>query len=191
MLRTRTVFTGIAAAAMAISVAQSAGAADYPKKPINFIVPFGVGGSYDSIARKVFSALGLAFKKPDLMQDLNSLLGGGRVALDSLREALFAQPVTKEKLAEYFKRMQPESHRAIWDMTMFDLPRPHLMELPPLLVLGREHDHLIPASLVELTAHTYGVKAEIFPDLGHGLMLESGWGDVARRILDWLGEQGI
>ena len=42
------------------------------------------------------AALGLAFQKPGLMNDLNSLLGGGRVALDTLREAMFAQPVSAE-----------------------------------------------------------------------------------------------
>jgi len=87
--------------------------------------------------------------------------------------------------------MQPESHRAIWDMTLFNLPLKSRMNIPPLLVLGAEHDSLIPASQVEMTARHYGVEAEIFEDMGHGLMLEQGWEQVAARILGWLGGQGL
>lgn len=137
------------------------------------------------------AALGLAFQKPGLMNDLNRLLGGGRVALDTLRSAMFAQPVTKEDLARWYKRMQPESHRAIWDMTLFNLPLKSRMKLPPLLVLGAEHDTLIPASQVEMTARHYGVAAEIFPGMGHGLMLELGWRQVAERIHGWLEAEGV
>jgi len=132
------------------------------------------------------AALGLAFQKPGLLSDLNRLLGGGRAALDTLRTAMFAQPVATEDLARWYKRMQPESHRAIWDMTLFNLPLKSRMRLPPLLVLGAEHDSLIPASQVEMTARHYGVAAEIFEGMGHGLMLEQGWCGVAERILTWL-----
>jgi non-heme chloroperoxidase len=137
------------------------------------------------------AALGLAFQKPGLMNDLNRLLGGGQVALDTLRTAMFAQPVTKEDLARWYKRMQPESHRAIWDMTLFNLPLKSRMNLPPLLVLGAEHDTLIPPSQVEMTARHYGVEAEIFEGMGHGLMLELGWRQVAERILGWLDTEGL
>jgi len=137
------------------------------------------------------AALGLAFQKPGLMNDLNRLLGGGQVALDTLRSAMFAQPVAMEDLARWYRRMQPESHRAIWDMTLFNLPLKSRMTLPPLLVLGAEHDTLIPASQVEMTARHYGVEAEIFDGMGHGLMLERDWERVAGRILAWLdGQEG-
>jgi non-heme chloroperoxidase len=132
------------------------------------------------------SALGLAFNKPGLMGELNRLMGGGRVALDALREALFAQPVAVDLMKKYYHLSQPESHRAIWDMTLFNLPHTGSLNRVPMLVAGGEFDHLIPASLVEMTARTYGIEAEIFPDMGHGLMLERDWETVARRIADWL-----
>lgn len=137
------------------------------------------------------AAVGLAFRKPGLLGELNRLLGGAQVALDSLQEAMFAQPVAPERLFAYYRRMQPESHRAIWDMTLFNLPHRSRMRLPPLLVLGAEHDHLIPPSQVEMTARSYGVAAEIFPGMGHGLMLERDWAAVAARILDWLRGQAL
>ena len=134
------------------------------------------------------SAFGLMFSKPSLMKDLNSMMGGGQVSLDTLRDALFNQPVAIDDLKRYSRLSQAESYRAIWDMTLFNLPQPSRISKTPLLVMGAESDHLIPASLVEMTARTYGVDAEIFPGMGHGLMLEREWRKPAQRILDWLGE---
>lgn len=137
------------------------------------------------------SALGLAFRKPSLMTDLNRLLGGGQVAIDSLQDALFSQPMTPDLLLKYYKWMQPESFRAIWDMTLFNLPRPQHMNRPPMLILGAEHDQLIPTTLVDMTGYTYGLKPEFFPNMGHGMMLERQWETVAARIRDWLAEQNL
>lgn len=135
------------------------------------------------------SAMGLMFSRPGLLQDLNALMGGGQPRLESLREALFHQPVEEARLREYYRRCQAESHRAVWDMTLFNLPHVGAMHRPPMLILGAAHDKLIPPSLVEMTARAYGRTAEIFPDLGHGMMLEQDWQVVAERIAGWLGEQ--
>jgi pimeloyl-ACP methyl ester carboxylesterase len=134
------------------------------------------------------ATFGMMFSNPGLMSELNRLMGGGPVALDSLREALFAQPISVDDLSRFYRWSQPESHRAIWDMTLFNLPHPSRLSDTPLLVLGAEHDHLIAPSLVEMTADRYGVRAEIFPGVGHGLMLERDWRQVAQRILKWLEE---
>ncbi len=131
------------------------------------------------------AAMGMMFSRPGLLQDLNSLMSGGRVALESLREALFAQPISVDDLMRFYRWSQPESHRAIWDMSLFDLPRPSRVRDLPLLVLGAEHDHLMPVSTAHMTAGRYGVEAEIFPGMGHGLMLEHDWRKVAERLLRW------
>lgn len=132
------------------------------------------------------SAIGLMFQRPSLFEDLNSLMAGGHPRLESLREALFHQPVEDERMREYYRRCQPESHRAVWDMTLFNLPRIAAMHRPPMLILGAGHDQLIPPALVEMTGRSYGLPAEIFPDLGHGMMLERDWLPVARHIAAWL-----
>jgi non-heme chloroperoxidase len=137
------------------------------------------------------SAFGLMFSRPGLMKDLNRLMGGGKVSFDTLREALFAQPVAVDDLKRYYRLAQTESYRAIWDMTLFNLPQPSHLAKTPLLVLGAECDHMIPASLVEMTARTYNVEAEIFPAMGHGIMLEREWKKPAQRILEWLEQEGL
>ncbi len=169
------------------------------------------------------AAFGMMFSHPGLMSDLNRLMGGGEVALDTLREALFAQPVDVDDLTRFYRWSQPESHRAIWDMSLFNLPHPSkiianigLAAGPPhgeasqqaaaatphrlpeeggrgggLLIQGAEFDHLMPASLVEMTARSYGVPATIFAGMGHGLMLERDWKKPAQHMLDWLNEKGM
>ena len=137
------------------------------------------------------AATAMMLTRPSLTWDLNRVLGGGIPQLETLREALFYQPVSHATLMECFVRMQPESMRAIWDMTLFNLPNPARMHRPPMLVLGAAHDTLIPVAQVELTARTYGVDAEIFPEFGHGLMLEEYWQAPAERIAEWLDEQGF
>ena len=47
----------------------------------------------------------------------------------------------------------------------------------------------MPASTAQMTAFTYGVDAEIFPGMGHGLMLERDWRIVAERIKAWITER--
>ena len=137
------------------------------------------------------SAFGLMFNRPGLMKDLNRLMGGGQVSLETLREALFSQPVAVDDLNRFYRLAQAESFRAIWDMTLFNLPHPSRVGKSPLLVMGAEFDHLVPASLVEMTARTYDVVAEIFPGMGHGLMLERDWKKPAHRILEWLTTEGL
>ncbi|MDD5175136.1 MAG: alpha/beta fold hydrolase [Sterolibacterium sp.] len=137
------------------------------------------------------AAFGLMFQKPGLMKELNNLMSGGGTSLETLREALFAQPVSLDDLRRFYRNSQAESHRAIWDMTLFSLPSPSRVCRAPLLILGAELDHLIPVSLVEMTARTYSTSAEIFPGMGHGLMLEHDWRKPAQRIIDWLGEQQL
>lgn len=132
------------------------------------------------------SAVGMVMNKPALLQDLNSVMGGGQPHPETLKEALFHQEIADEDFARFFRHFHPESHRAIWDMTLFNLPHVSLMADVPMLVLGAEHDQIIPPSLVNMTGTTYGVEVEIFPDMGHLMMLEPGWALVAQRIHDWI-----
>ncbi|MFN6962096.1 MAG: alpha/beta hydrolase [Rhodocyclaceae bacterium] len=138
------------------------------------------------------SAFGMFLERPGLLTDLNRLMTGRHVALDTLKTALFAQPVSLDDLARYYRLAQPESHRAIWDMMLFDLPHTKrvLDHLPggadSLLVVGCDHDVISPPSLVKLTAKSYGTEAVLYPGMGHGLMLEADWRRPAQELIDWL-----
>ena len=132
------------------------------------------------------ASIALAFSNPGLFADLNSMLHRGRASLATLQHALFASPIALDELQTYYRLMQPESQRAMWDMTFFDLPRLTRERCPPMLVLGAESDILVPPSQAEQAARAYGTQAEIFPGMGHVMMLEARWQKVADRIIDWL-----
>jgi non-heme chloroperoxidase len=132
------------------------------------------------------SSIALAFSNPRLFADVNSMMNHSRVSLDALQHVLFAGPVGVDQLRACYRRMQPESQRAMWDMTFFNLPQLRRERRPPLLVLGAECDILVPPSQAEQAAEYYGTEAEIFPAMGHLMMLETGWQKVADRIIEWM-----
>jgi len=137
------------------------------------------------------ASISLAFSNPGLFADVNSMLHHGRVSLATLQQALFASPVAADKLRAYYRQMQPESQRAMWDMTFFNLPHLRRERCPPMLVLGAERDMLVPPSQAEQAARHYGTEAEIFPGMGHVMMLEADWQKVADRIIEWMRAGGF
>lgn len=128
----------------------------------------------------------LIFSKPHLFAEINSIMGGRITDTRTLREALFAGEVDERLLHDWLGHMQGESHRAIWDMSMFNLPDLRRMQRPPMLVLGAEHDALVPPFLVQSTAQTYGEKALILRGMGHAITHEAHWSEAAGRLRDWL-----
>ena len=127
----------------------------------------------------------LLFNKPHLFMDINSVLNGDHADSRTLREALFVGEVDAAMLALWTRRMQRESHRALWDMSMFSLPRLHAMHRPPMLILGAEHDALVPAFLIESTGHSYRLPVHIFRDMGHAVTHEKEWQRVAATLDAW------
>jgi pimeloyl-ACP methyl ester carboxylesterase len=128
----------------------------------------------------------LAFLKANLTLSLFPVIGTPSLA----QEAFFSVDMPEEKLTAYFARMQDESYRAYLDMMGLDLPRPKQIKTP-MLVLGAANDAFFSSGEIEATARAYSTQAEIFPDMAHDMMLETGWQAVADRILGWLSEQGL
>ena len=128
----------------------------------------------------------MLFQKPGLFLELNRIMSGRNASLETIREALFAQPCDDKVLIRFQECMQIESQRAIWDMTMFNLPTLPFVERPPLFIAGAERDVMVPAFMVLATAHTYGKEALIFEGMGHAVTHERDWRKVAQALLDWL-----
>ncbi|HNT74472.1 MAG TPA: alpha/beta fold hydrolase [Anaerolineae bacterium] len=97
----------------------------------------------------------------------------------------YAAGFPAETLQTYHTQVQEESFRAYVDMLGFNLPRPEKIKTP-LLVLGAAEDMSISPAEVEATARAYHTRAEIFPAMGHALILDTGWQAVAQRALEWL-----
>lgn len=106
------------------------------------------------------------------------------------RESLFSRNTPQEIVDACAERVESESLRAMWFDSMFRLPNP-LAVTTPMLVLGGADDGTITNDDVRATARAYQTEAELFPGMGHNMMLEPGWPAVAGRIESWLGERGL
>lgn len=106
------------------------------------------------------------------------------------RWAFFSEDFPQEQLMKYHARMNEESFRMFLDLLGLNLANPKKVTTP-MLILGADKDTVIAPKDVHDTARAYGVKAEIFPNMAHDMMLEPGWMSVAERIAAWLKERGI
>lgn len=130
----------------------------------------------------------MMFQRPDLLLEINRLMGQQQIDSRAARDALFAKPIPDAEVASYVARMSMESQRAIWDMTMFNLVSIARVRRTPLFILGTECDALIPPFLVTTTAHAYSAHAHIFDGFGHGFMLEPESESIAAAVIRWLDE---
>jgi pimeloyl-ACP methyl ester carboxylesterase len=105
------------------------------------------------------------------------------------RERFFSTHTPDASVIECVKRLQEESARCGVE-ALFMLPRPERVK-KPVLVLGTDEDGAVTRNELHSTARAYHTKAEIFPDMGHNMMLEPGWVAVADRIDTWLTTRGL
>lgn len=106
------------------------------------------------------------------------------------RETFFSSHTPAEDVARWTTRLGPESLRAQWDVLLASRPRPQRVS-DPVLVIGADEDGCCPKHSTRVTARAYHTSAEIFPGMGHDMMLEPGWTAVADRIDGWLTELGL
>jgi alpha-beta hydrolase superfamily lysophospholipase len=109
---------------------------------------------------------------------------------EAARWTLFSKNMLKKQMLKYYKKLNDESFRMFVDLLGLNLAHPKKIKTP-LLILGAENDNAITPDQVHATARAYGVKAEMFPNMAHDMMLENDWQSVAERILSWLKERGI
>jgi pimeloyl-ACP methyl ester carboxylesterase len=103
------------------------------------------------------------------------------------REYLFCADTPQSTVESCAARMQPVSRRATG---MFVRVRPARVTTP-ILVLDGENDALLTNDEVRATASAYGTQEAFFENMGHNMMLEPDWTDVADRIHGWLASQGL
>lgn len=107
------------------------------------------------------------------------------------QELFLCSDMPGSELAACCARLQDESYRAYVETILTGLRPPGPITDTPLLVLGGAEDVIISPEEVEATARRHNTRAELFPNMGHAMMLEPGWQAVADRILGWVREQGL
>lgn len=131
----------------------------------------------------VGTALTLAWRSPLTL--LRAIMG--RTAALSPR-LLFEQldRITVARLAEQFG---PESPLVQYQIVFHRPPGKPLGDAP-VLVIGAEHDKLIPARDVRRTARYYGTDPWFYAGSGHDLMLAARWHEPLDAILSWADHVG-
>ena len=108
------------------------------------------------------------------------------VTRNLVRELFFAPETPQEIVDHCFARLQDKSYLAFLD-TMMVLPRPRRIQAQ-VLVLGAEQDAFFIVAEVQSTARAYRTEAEIFPCMGHDMMLDKDWHKVADRVDAWISD---
>jgi pimeloyl-ACP methyl ester carboxylesterase len=100
---------------------------------------------------------------------------------------------------EVLDRLVPESGRATFEIMSWGLDLNHASEVDcdavsaPLLFLTGSDDRINPPSTVARIAALYGERAtaEVLDGMGHWLIGEPGWEQLAKRALKWLKAAGL
>ena len=100
------------------------------------------------------------------------------------REYLFCADTPEATVESCMQRAGAESVRAAMTDPIVRRVRTRRVTTP-ILVLGAVHDGFVSVRNVRATARAYRTEPEFF-SMGHNMMLEPGWADVAGRIHAWL-----
>jgi pimeloyl-ACP methyl ester carboxylesterase len=60
-----------------------------------------------------------------------------------------------------------------------------------MLVLGAALDGFFTPDEVRATARAYRAESQLVEGMGHNMMLEPGWREVAQRVDTWLSGRGL
>jgi pimeloyl-ACP methyl ester carboxylesterase len=105
------------------------------------------------------------------------------------REYLFCTATPEAVVESCMQQAGAESIRAAMTDPMVRRVRTRRVTTP-ILVLGATHDGFVSVRDVRATARAYRTEPEFF-DMGHNMMLEPGWPDVAKRIDEWLSARNL
>ncbi|CQD16635.1 alpha/beta hydrolase fold protein [Mycobacterium lentiflavum] len=104
------------------------------------------------------------------------------------REHFYSRYTPEADVVRYTAPLGEEyAGRWFLDMLLLNLPKPDQVNTA-VLILGAEDDGCFTPREVHQTARAYGTTAEIFPNMGHNMMVEPGWALVAARIHAWLAD---
>lgn len=130
----------------------------------------------------------LAAEHPDYLLQMSRMdpLRLSSEVLAALEPFYFSDRVDRAMLREAAKHLNPESPRALLDLSLrlhWGLPE---RESPPMFVLGAHGDRICRPDDVAATAEHHGVTAILLPDMAHMMMLEPGWEAIADALIGWI-----
>ncbi|MBU2551471.1 MAG: alpha/beta hydrolase [Proteobacteria bacterium] len=111
-----------------------------------------------------------------------------RVRNPKMCHRLFFYDVSPENLRAAFRRLVPESCRAIRQMVFpgFKVKAAPPKPGTPVLVVSAGHDYFFPPALLEKWSKPAGFDYLTFPDSGHNLFMEPALPQFADQVLAWI-----
>jgi pimeloyl-ACP methyl ester carboxylesterase len=103
-----------------------------------------------------------------------------------VRELYFSPDTPQQIVDDCMEHLQNDSYPMFLSVLRLRWRPPRVPT--PVLILGAEHDGLFTTDEVERTARAYDTVAQVFPGMGHDLMLDTGWENVADRVGAWVRE---
>jgi pimeloyl-ACP methyl ester carboxylesterase len=85
-----------------------------------------------------------------------------------------------------YQQLQGESPAAVWQATRWTAEVDVSTVRALTLAVAAEDDLLVPADYVLALADDMGAERILLPGVGHGVMLDPGWPELAARIEAWL-----
>ena len=160
----------------------------HPVKAAVLLAPVPPQGLMPSTLRMMWTDP-MLFTQFGLMQTV----GSHQVDPDIARRAVFSDRLSSDQLARYTERVQPESQRALWEMSLGSCSgRPFLVNpAPPIRVIAGERDALFSAGETRLVAQLWNADWWEMPRMAHAMMLEPDWSDLADEILRGLWADGV
>ena len=103
--------------------------------------------------------------------------------VERVARLFFTSATTRAEVDRLLPALGDESFRVFLELLTPTLD-PSRVEVP-LAVLGASADAIFTARETEATARAYGTETIMFAGMGHDMMLDPAWPDVADRLIDW------
>lgn len=140
---------------------------------MNSVPPFMAPASWE-VTRKQFRYLGdLLSSKPNLPRE------------DDYK-ALILNNVEEPEASEFYRRICPESGRALREMSLGRIKVDASKVNCPVYVVVGHLDKIFPPKVHHKLARLYGATIAEYPEMSHHTFSESGWENVAHDLAIWL-----
>nr|VFK26662.1 MAG: Lysophospholipase, alpha-beta hydrolase superfamily [Candidatus Kentron sp. MB]VFK31613.1 MAG: Lysophospholipase, alpha-beta hydrolase superfamily [Candidatus Kentron sp. MB]VFK75873.1 MAG: Lysophospholipase, alpha-beta hydrolase superfamily [Candidatus Kentron sp. MB] len=136
----------------------------------------------------IVSAMTTFLTKPFLSTQLSlmHLFGSDAESRNAMCKIVFSKNAHRVEALNFLRRTQAESFRVVFDLSLPHIPK---NRGTPIFVIGAEEDYFVAPSMVHATAKAYKTEAEIFSNMGHAMMADTKWQDVADRIIKWIKDE--
>ncbi len=143
---------------------------------MNSVPPFRVPAS-PALIKKQAKYLGdLVFKRPNMPKEEDYI-------------SLILNNVEEAEAKEFYKRICPESGRALMEQSLGKIKVDANRVKCPVYVIAGHLDAVNPAKVHAKVAQMYGAALAEYPALSHHAFLEEGWEQVASELASWLDDK--